>query len=340
MKARDVMTSAVVSVSPETPISEVAKILRDNGISAVPVVDKAGAPVGMVSEGDLLGRNEADREARRDWWLTLLAEGETLSADFLGSLRAAERRAQDVMAAPVVTVGVEMEVSKIARLLTAYRIKRVPVLRDGRIVGIVSRADILRAVAAEAAEQTKAADRSRGGGQRTHPVASMERRSLHDQHEPEQAQPAEAPPVRDDTRLLAADFRRLAADHENQELQHRREQRRVAAEGRRRRVAELIEHHISEESWRSLIHQARLAAERGEKEFQLLRFPSQLCGDGGRAINAGEPHWPATLRGEAAEIYLRWERDLKPHDFRLSARVLDFPDGMPGDIGLLLTWGE
>jgi CBS domain-containing protein len=85
MKAHDVMTSAVVSVSPETPISEVAKILRDNGISAVPVVDRAGAPVGMVSEGDLLGRDEADREARRDWWLTLLAEGEALSADFLGA---------------------------------------------------------------------------------------------------------------------------------------------------------------------------------------------------------------------------------------------------------------
>jgi hypothetical protein len=117
------------------------------------------------------------------------------------------------------------------------------------------------------------------------------------------SEPAEAPLEGDDTRLMAADFRRLAADHENQEIRHRREQRRVAAEGRRRRVAELIEHHISEESWRSLIHQARLAAERGEKEFQLLRFPSPLCGDGGRAVNVAEPDWPATLRGEAAEIY-------------------------------------
>jgi CBS domain-containing protein len=164
MKAHDVMTSDVVSVSPQTPISEVARILRNNGISAVPVVDKAGSPVGMVSEGDLLGRDEADREARRDWWLTLLAEGEALSDEFLGSLRTPERRAHNVMAAPVVTVGEEMEVSEIARLLTAYRIKRVPVLRDGRIVGIVSRADILRAVAGEAPELTKAAGRSRGGG--------------------------------------------------------------------------------------------------------------------------------------------------------------------------------
>jgi hypothetical protein len=139
---------------------------------------------------------------------------------------------------------------------------------------------------------------------------------------------------------MAADFRRLTADHENQEMQDRRTQRRIAAEGRRRRVAELIEHHISDESWRSLIHQARVAAEHGEREFQLLRFPNQLCSDGGRAVNVAEPNWPATLRGEAAEIYLRWERDLKPHGFRLAARVLDFPDGMPGDIGLLLAWEE
>jgi CBS domain-containing protein len=116
MKARDVMTSAVTSVAPDTPIREVAKILRDHGISAVPVVGEAGAPIGMISEGDLIGRDEADREARRDWWLTLLAEGEMLNADFLASLRPMQRRARDLMAAPVVTVGEETEVSEIARL--------------------------------------------------------------------------------------------------------------------------------------------------------------------------------------------------------------------------------
>ena len=80
----------------------------------------------------------------------MLAEGGTLSADFLASLHPPERRAQDVMATPVVTVVEETEVAEIARLLTAQRIKRVPVLRDGRIVGIVSRADLLRTIAAEA----------------------------------------------------------------------------------------------------------------------------------------------------------------------------------------------
>jgi hypothetical protein len=64
------------------------------------------------------------------------------------------------------------------------------------------------------------------------------------------------------------------------------------------------------------LHNARQAAEHGQKELMLLHFPSQLCSDGGRAINAVEPNWPRSLRGEAAEIYLRWERDLKPHGFR------------------------
>jgi CBS domain-containing protein len=147
MKARDVMNSAVVAVSPDTPIDDIAKTLREHRISAVPVIDQTGSPVGMVSEGDLIGRDEADREARLDWWLTLLAEGEALNPEFVASIHAPERRARDVMTAPVVTVGEETEIDAIARLLTAHRIKRVPVLRGGRIVGIVSRADLVRALA-------------------------------------------------------------------------------------------------------------------------------------------------------------------------------------------------
>ncbi len=72
----------------------------------------------------------------------------------------------------------------------------------------------------------------------------------------------------------------------------------------------------------------------------LLRFPGQLCSDGGRAVNTSAAGWPETLRGEAGELYLRWERDLKPNGFPLSARLLDFPGGMPGDIGLYLFWGQ
>jgi CBS domain-containing protein len=147
MKAHEIMNSAVVAVRPDMPTSDVAKTLREHRISAVPVIDEAGAPLGMVSEGDLIGRDEAAREARLDWWLSMLAEGEALNPEFLASVRSSERRARDVMTAPVIAVGEDTEIDEVARLLTAHRIKRVPVLRDGRIVGIVSRADLVGALA-------------------------------------------------------------------------------------------------------------------------------------------------------------------------------------------------
>jgi CBS-domain-containing membrane protein len=78
MQAREFMTKDPVTVSADTPTPEIARLLLAHGISAAPVVDDAGTPIGMVSEGDLLGRGEVDRQARRDWWLMLLAEGEAL----------------------------------------------------------------------------------------------------------------------------------------------------------------------------------------------------------------------------------------------------------------------
>ena len=114
--------------------------------------------------------------------------------------------------------------------------------------------------------------------------------------------------------------------------------RRAEAAHRQERVKQLVAEHVRDERWNALLHGAREAAERGEEEFLLLRFPSDLCVDQGRAINASLPDWPKTLRGEAAEIYLHWERELKPRGFHLMARVLDYPNGMPGDIGLFLGW--
>src|SRR5438105_12990293 len=92
MNARDVMTTRVVRIGPGTPTTKIAELLLCKGISAVPVVDGTGAPIGMVSEGDLIGREKAAREARLDWWLELLAEGTELNTDYLASLRA--QRAQ------------------------------------------------------------------------------------------------------------------------------------------------------------------------------------------------------------------------------------------------------
>jgi CBS domain-containing protein len=146
MIARDVMTRDVVSVTSDTAVRKIASLLVKNRISAVPVIDGSGAPIGIVSEGDLIGRKEAEREERQDWWLTTLAEGETVNPELLASLRLNYPTARDVMWAPVITVGEETSLREIARLLTTHRIKRVPVVRDGRIVGIVSRADLVRAM--------------------------------------------------------------------------------------------------------------------------------------------------------------------------------------------------
>jgi len=129
------------------------------------------------------------------------------------------------------------------------------------------------------------------------------------------------------------------ADHEIEAVHRHEVARKAAAEQRRAKVKDLIDHHIADENWRALIHRAHQAAAHGEKRFMLLRFPSQLCSDGGRAININEDDWPSTLRGEAAELYLRWEHDLRPQGFHLSAEILEFPGGMPGDIGLFLSWG-
>jgi predicted transcriptional regulator len=336
MNARDVMTTKVVSVSPDSSLSEIAKLLLDRGISAAPVVDADGVPLGMVSEGDLIGRDETTREARRDWWLSLLAEGEPLHPEFLASLQSIAGKARDVMSAPLVTVGEETGVDEIAKLLATHHIKRVPVLRDGHIVGIVSRADLLRALIAEPTGPVAA----KSGGFLAGVFGELDDRFLHRSHPAETPARLTAADQTDKADFSVGDFQNLQSDFKRKERQEREARQRAVAERNRRTVADLIDQHISDESWRALLHDAREAAERGEKRLLLLRFPNELCSDGGRAINVSEPNWPSTLRGEAAEVFLRWERDLKPRGFHLTAQVLEFPGGKPGDIGLSLVWGE
>lgn len=335
MRAADLMTTEVVTVSPDTPTREIARALLEHRISAVPVVDDDGRPLGMVSEGDLIGRDEADQEARRDWWLALLAEGEALHPDFEASVTGPQRRAREVMSTPVVTVGESDTAAEIARVLAAQRIKRVPVLRDGKIVGIVSRADLLQALAAEERAPAEPPAHAAHGGLVGEVLTAIEDRFLGNHHTPTARAPARQP---SEGEPEAADFRHLVADYEHQKAEHQDEARKAAAQRQRERVRELIDTHIADKNWQAILHRAREAAERGESEFLLLRFPAALCSDGGRAINAPSPDWAATLRGEAAEIYLRWKHELHPRGFHLDARVLDFPGGKPGDIGLFLSW--
>ena len=156
MRAMDVMTTNVITVGPDISVQEVAKILSERSISGVPVVDAENRLVGIVSEGDLLHRVETGTERRvqrrrRSWWLdTIGSEGE-LARDYVKSHG---RTARDVMTSQVISVSDTTELADIANLLETKRIKRVPVVRDGKLVGIVSRANLVRALAAAGSRLT------------------------------------------------------------------------------------------------------------------------------------------------------------------------------------------
>jgi CBS-domain-containing membrane protein len=143
MKATDVMTTNVITVRPDTPVATIAEVLLANRISAVPVVNDKNVLVGIVSEGDLIHRVEAGTERHRSWWLELLTGKETLAHEFVMSHA---RKAADVMTRPVISVQPDTPLGEIAALLEKHRIKRVPVASNGKIVGIVSRANLIQAL--------------------------------------------------------------------------------------------------------------------------------------------------------------------------------------------------
>jgi CBS domain-containing protein len=147
MRAMDVMTPDVITVDPDTSVQALAKLLSERAISGAPVVDSGGRMVGIVSEGDLLHRTELGTEQRRatrhSWWLDHFAAG--LARDYVKSHG---RTVGDIMTREVVTVSEETELADVATLLETRRIKRVPVVRDGKVVGIVSRSNLVRALGA------------------------------------------------------------------------------------------------------------------------------------------------------------------------------------------------
>jgi CBS domain-containing protein len=143
MQARDVMTTNVMTVTPDTSVPEIAQLLIKHRISAVPVIDAAGRLVGIVSEGDLIHQGETGEGRRRSWWLHWLGDDQA-AVDYVKSHGV---RASDVMTRTVVTASEDADLHDIARLLEERRIKRVPIVRDGRLIGVVSRADLIRGLA-------------------------------------------------------------------------------------------------------------------------------------------------------------------------------------------------
>ncbi|MGH8221416.1 MAG: CBS domain-containing protein [Woeseiaceae bacterium] len=147
MKATDVMTSPAITVGPETSVREIAAILLKGRISAVPVLE-AGRLVGIVSEADLLHRHEigTDRVPAGPWWLRPFTADRS-PAEYVKSHAG---KARDIMTREVVSVGEDTPVAQVAALLEKRGIRRVPVMRGERLVGIVSRANLVQALAAEA----------------------------------------------------------------------------------------------------------------------------------------------------------------------------------------------
>jgi len=144
MRAMDVMTRDVITVGPNTSISEIAELFLRRRISGVPVVDGNGKLLGLVSEGDLVRRVETGTDPRYSWWLDLLTESSERAASYA---KTRGKKAQDVMTTNVVTATETTALRDIAGLMERHRIKRVPIVRDGKIVGIVSRANLIQGLA-------------------------------------------------------------------------------------------------------------------------------------------------------------------------------------------------
>lgn len=143
MKACDVMTTNVATVLPDTSVQEIAQILLDRHISGLPVVKEDGTLVGIVSEGDLIRRQETETTKHRSWWLELLTPRGDLARDYA---KAHGRQARDIMTENVVSVNEDTDLNEVASLLERNRIKRVPVCRNDKLVGIVSRANLVQAL--------------------------------------------------------------------------------------------------------------------------------------------------------------------------------------------------
>jgi len=150
--AGDLMARDVAVVHPETSLLEAVRLMAGRHISGLPVLDDTGTIVGMLSEGDLVRWHEGytQRQAR---WLDMLAEGTEVAAAFLVEIRDQHRKVRSVMAPGAITVTEEVPARVVAHLMHEKNIKRVPVVRNGKLVGIIARSDLIRALAQKLGEK-------------------------------------------------------------------------------------------------------------------------------------------------------------------------------------------
>jgi CBS domain-containing protein len=145
MRARDIMTTDPVTVPPDMPLEAVATLMAERHVSGLPVLDADGRLAGLVTDGDLMRRLSAKEDKPASFLAALLG---ATADQAMAYARAHGRRVRDVMSTDLATVPEDATVEEVAHILETRRIRRVPVVRDGRLVGVVSRADLLRAVMA------------------------------------------------------------------------------------------------------------------------------------------------------------------------------------------------
>ena len=142
MKAADVMTRRVLIVRPDTPVADAVRLMLQDEVSGLPVVDQGGTLAGIVTEGDFLRRAELGTERKRRRWLEVLIGPNRLADEYVHTHA---KKVADVMTREVVTVGPEAELDEVVAAMERHHIKRVPVVQDGKLLGIVSRVNLLRA---------------------------------------------------------------------------------------------------------------------------------------------------------------------------------------------------
>jgi len=248
-----------------------------------------------------------------------------MAAEYLDVLERQSETVAQIMAKPAICVDEAASIVEAADLMSARRIKRLLVLRGGVVVGVVTRADLLRFFAPQkhvalpvTPEFFETAIQEAEGGKAA----------------------AAAPVTVALGEVTAEELQDLVAEFERNKSRMHADAGKQAGEARKEQVKLLLKTPYTDHELAHLMAKSREAARRGEASVPALIFPAALCTDGGRAINLPDPDWPATLQGKAADFFLRWDKQLRPLGFKLSARIVSFPDGFPGDAELALFWGR
>ena len=158
VKALDVMVRDVATVKSDDKVSEAIRLLAEHDVSALPVVGDDETVIGIISEADLLHREEIGTGTRRPWWIEAVTPASTLAAEFA---KAHGRRVAEVMSRRIISAEEDTPLSEIATMLEKHRIKRLPILRNGKLVGVVSRSNLIQALASSQTPPAKGTETDR-----------------------------------------------------------------------------------------------------------------------------------------------------------------------------------